>query len=114
MEKQNKKEKMAEYKERKVTGGIYTIQNSITGKLLLLSTCDLQGSKNRFIFSQKTGSCINIKLQDDYNEYGANAFVFDVLEDLEKKETQTAREFTEDMKILLELWTEKLKDGMLY
>jgi len=105
---------MAEYKERKVTGGIYAIKNSVTGKLLLLSTCDLQGSQNRFLFSQKTGSCINIKLQDDYSKYGADAFVFEVLEDLEKKETQTAKEFTEDMKILLELWTEKLKDSMLY
>jgi hypothetical protein len=114
MEKQSKKEKMAEYKERKVTGGIYAIKNSVTGKLLLLSTCDLQGSQNRFLFSQKTGSCINIKLQDDYSKYGADAFVFEVLEDLEKKETQTAKEFTEDMKILLELWTEKLKDSMLY
>jgi len=114
MEKLNKKERLARYKERKVTGGIYSIKNTADGNLLLLSTCDLQGSRNRFLFSQKTGSCINIKLQNDYDQYGSDVFVFEVLEELEKKESQTDKEFDNDIKTLLELWMEKLSSDILY
>lgn len=114
MDKQNKKELAAAYKERKVVGGIYGIVNSGNGKMLLLSTCDMQGSRNRFEFSKKTGSCINLKLREDWQKYGNMAFDFTVLEELTKKESQTDQEFAEDIATLQELWTEKLLGKNLY
>jgi hypothetical protein len=76
------KEKLQEYKERKQIGGVYAIKNSINGKILLLSTADLKGIKNRFEFSIATNNCINHKLQKDWNEFGKNVFSFEVLEEL--------------------------------
>ena len=105
---------MEAYKERKVIGGIYAIVNSQNGRMLLLSTCDMQGSKNRFEFAKRTGSCINLKLQNDWQEYGNTAFDFTVLEELSKKETQTDKEFEDDVETLQELWTEKLRGKDLY
>ncbi|WP_277668850.1 GIY-YIG nuclease family protein [Caproiciproducens galactitolivorans] len=87
MDKQNKKELTAAYKGRKVVGGIYAIVNRQNGKMLLLSTCDLQGSRNRFAFAKEIGSCINLKLTEDWRKYGNAAFDFTVLEELSKKVT---------------------------
>lgn len=44
-----------------------------------------------------------------WKQHGASAFSFEVLEEIEKKEAQTDREFSDDVAVLLELWTEKLK-----
>ena len=114
MDKQDKKELTAAYRERKITGGVYAIVNSGTGKMLILSARDLQGSKNRFGFSQKTNSCINLKLRDDWQKYGGNTFRFEALEELTKKESQTVEEFEQDIRTLHELWMEKLGDKDLY
>lgn len=114
MDKKNRKELVQAYKERKIIGGVYAIKNTINGKMLLESAADLQGNKNRFEFSQKTDSCINIKLQKDWKELGGKAFVFDILETLEKKDTQTLKEFSDDIQVLEEMWAEKIDSDKLY
>ena len=114
METQNKKMIQDAYKERIVTGGVYAIKNTTNDKNLLLSTNDLQGSKNRFDFSKKTGSCVNLKLQADWDEFGADAFIFDTLDILEKTVAQTQKEFSDDLKLLLEIWLGKTAPEKLY
>jgi len=114
MKSEDKKKLIAAYKERDVIGGVYVIKNNATGKLLLESTLELAGSKNRFEFSQKTGSAVSFKLQKDWNTYGKDAFTFEVLEELKKGESQTAEEFGADIKLLKEIWQEKLSAEDLY
>ena len=114
MEKQNKKELQAAYKERKVIGGICAIKNAENGKMLLASVADLQGYKNRFEFSKLTGSCINVKLQKDWKKFGADSFALEVVEELVKKDSQTSEEFDDDIKTLKEIWLEKLDPDKLY
>ncbi|MDR3644354.1 MAG: GIY-YIG nuclease family protein [Clostridia bacterium] len=114
MEAQSKKEIRAAYKERKVTGGICAIKNTCSGRMLLAAVADLQGYRNRFEFSKATGGCINIKLQKDWDSLGADAFAFEVLEELVKKEAQTSKEFLDDIATLKEMWLEKLDPELLY
>lgn len=114
MKKPNKKELIAAYKERKVKGGVYAIKNTVTGKVLLLCATDIQGCKNRFDFSQNTGGCVNMKLTEDWNKYGGKSFVFELLEEVEMSPTQTQKEFSEDIKLLYEIWLEKLNSVELY
>lgn len=40
--------------------------------------------------------------------------MFEILEELEKKESQTDREFDQDLQTLLDLWHEKWKDKNFY
>ena len=109
-----KKELQAQYKERTVTGGVYAVRNTRRDKLLVEASTDLQGSKNRFDFAKATGSCVHTKLSADWAEQGSGDFVFEVLEDLEKGDTQTAEEFKADVGLLREMWLEKLSGKELY
>jgi hypothetical protein len=103
-----RKEMLREYKERKITGGIYLIKNSGGGKSVLGSTEDLEGSRNRFDFSKKTGMCADKRIEDSWKSLGADAFSFEVLEEIPKGATQTDREFGQDLKEYKEIWHEKL------
>jgi len=75
---------------------------------------DLQGRINRFEFSRKTGSCVDLKLQKDWVTFGKEKFVFEVLEELEKGETQSMNEFKEDIEILKLMWVDKLAQVPCY
>ena len=110
----NKKEILVKYKEREIIGGIYAITNTLNNKIFVGATTNLQGSKNRFEFSQKTGSFVEMKLRSDWNKQGSEQFVFEVLEELKKGETQSEQEFKADIDILKEMWLEKLSDKVLY
>ena len=110
MDSQKKKELIAGYKERKISGGVYMITNTKTGMRLLAAETNLEGSKNKFDFCIKTNLCSYPKLQEEWKRYGAQAFTFEVLEELKKDETQTDREFAQDIGALFELWQERLRE----
>lgn len=114
MDKQSKKNMSAAYKEKKKTGGIYAIRNSVTGKALLGAATDMEGFRNRFSFSQATGSCVQPKLEADWKKYGGQAFVLEIMETIEKKSDQTDREFADDIAVLKDLWMEKSDPLSLY
>lgn len=114
MDKSRKKELLSAYKERLVVGGVYIIRNNRNSKMLLQSTTELQGSKNQFEFSQQTESFCHMKLQEDWKRFGNKVFTFEVLEELIKQENQTDKEFKEDIKVLEEIWREKLDADKLY
>jgi len=69
----------------------------------------MQGIKNRFEFSVSINSCPETCMIKAWNQFGASAFTFEILEEMQKKETQTDREFSDDLNTLLEIWTENLK-----
>ncbi|MDD2534577.1 MAG: GIY-YIG nuclease family protein [Eubacteriales bacterium] len=110
----SRKEINEQYKQRQIIGGVFLYRNTENGKILIDASVDLRGSINRFAFAQSTGSCVNFKLQKDWIEMGAKAFLFEVLEELEKSEDQTDKAFKEDIKALKELWQEKISHDACY
>ncbi|WP_053956708.1 GIY-YIG nuclease family protein [Inediibacterium massiliense] len=110
MDKLSKKAMKEQYKNRVIIGGIYCIKCNANTNFWIRATTDMQGSKNRFVFSVSTNSCPEGCMIEAWNQFGASAFSFEILEEIQKKETQTAREFSDDVSTLLELWTEKLED----
>jgi hypothetical protein len=82
--------------------------------VLFAATTDLQASKNRFDFSQKTGSCVDAKLQTDWDRQGGAAFVFEELEELSKGEKQSTEDFKEDIEALREMRLEELSGKDMY
>jgi hypothetical protein len=103
-----RKELSNEYKSRKLRGGVYTITNTINGRYLLAFESELASALKRFNFLVATGSCVPLKMQKDWAEFGAKTFEFKVLEEIEMKPDQSQSEFTDDLKTLVEIWRQKL------
>ena len=114
MKPQNKKDLIAAYKQRAQIGGIYAVTNSNTGKSLVLASANIEGIRKRYEFSALTGGCFHPKLMRDAETYGNDAFTFLVLETLERKDTQTDKEFANDLEMLLELRLEQYRPEQLY
>ncbi len=107
MEKQSKRELQQQYKSRTMVGGVYSVTCDGNGHTWIRSTKDMAGQKNKYEFFISTNLCPEPGMSADWNNYGASSFHFTVLEELEKGEIQTDREFADDLKVMLELWTEK-------
>jgi hypothetical protein len=112
--KKTKKELCTEYKEKKAIGGVYIIRNKKNSKILVEGSPDMIAIKNRFEFAQKMGSCVNMKIEKDWVNIGGENFEFEMLEEIEKMNEQTSDEFRKDVKLLKEMWCEKLKGNDFY
>lgn len=112
MEKLSKKELKEQYKNRVVSGGIYCIKCNANGRMWIKSTKDMQSAKKRFEFFIETNMCPEMCMFTEWNQYGSNTFSFVVLEELKKGETQTEREFSDDIDALLQMWIES-KDSKI-
>ncbi|MBF4692163.1 GIY-YIG nuclease family protein [Fusibacter ferrireducens] len=104
----SKKELKDNYKNHEIMGGVYCIECSGNGKFWLRSAQEIKTAKNRFLFSKSTNASPEMCMQKEWKQYGPDAFTFKVLEEIKKGELQTAREFKEDLNVLLELWKIKL------
>lgn len=113
-EMDRRKELVQAYQERAITGGVYRIVNQVTGDYYLDQAVDLKGSKNRFDFSVTNDGCAVFKLQKVWKQYGGENFAFEVLEEIEMKPEQSKKEFTEELKVLKQLWQEKLDPAKAY
>jgi group I intron endonuclease len=102
-----KKELKQQYKETKTEAGVYAIKNKQNGKIFVGSTRNLKTLSGRR-FELEMGTSTNQVLQNEWKEFGKEAFVFDVLEVLKKKETRYFDEKNE-LKKLEEAWLEKLR-----
>ncbi len=106
--KQDRRQIIRAYKESDQIGGIFQIVNTKTGwKSGLQSTVNLQGQKNRLQFAKETNCCFDRLIEEQWKQYGGDAFVFQEIETLKKKPDQTGKEFGADLAELLALWKEK-------
>ena len=103
-----------EYKQGKIVGGIYRVTNTRNGMYLLDYAANLQAKQNSFNFMVSSGSCLDYRLKKDLAEFGCRCFVFEILEALEKKPEQAQDEFMDDLKMLGQLWSEKLDPSKRY
>jgi hypothetical protein len=104
---EHKKRLQENYKNRRVTGGIYALRNTVTGTRHVELATDLNGAENRFRFAQMTDTPVSLKLSEEWKRYGADSFVFEPLEELTRGELQSDREFRADLEELLKLRTDE-------
>lgn len=96
------------YKRALTTMGVYQVRNLVNGKIFVGSNKNIPARINRHKFELKYGSENITELQEDYNKYGEDKFVYEIIDELKPKE-DTEYNYTEDMKVLEELWIEKLQ-----
>lgn len=114
MERKHRRELAQQYQERTLVGGVCAIVNTVNGRRLVVSATEIERLRNLFDFSVSTGRFSYLELQSDAKVHGMQAFRFEVLETLEKKELQSLQQFKEDIEILTDLWKAKYNPDVLY
>lgn len=103
----SRKDIIREYKERKPTAGVFVIKNTANGRLLLGSSLNIEGPLNKHRFMLQIGSHRNTAMQRDWKEFGAEAFVFEILETVPPSD-KPGFDIDDELKLLEEIWIEKL------
>jgi group I intron endonuclease len=104
----SRKELQREYQERPKKAGVFQVKNTANGKVLLGSSLNLHGPLNSHRFMLRIGSHTNKSLQADWNEYGEDKFVFEILEELDIKDDPNFN-LEDELTLLEQVWIEKLQ-----
>jgi hypothetical protein len=103
----DRKALIREYKESQRPMGVFRVRNTVNEKSFIGASVDLPSMLNRQQSQLRMGGHPNKALQKDWNEYGAEAFEFEVLDTLQLSERVDYNP-TADLKALEELWLDKL------
>jgi len=104
----SRRESKRAYKERAKPAGIFQVKNTVNGKVLLGSSLNLEGPLNSHKFMLSIGRHRNEELQKEWNEFGADKFVFEILE-VVKISTEPGFNINDELSLLEEIWLEKLQ-----
>lgn len=104
----SKKDIKREYKERPKRAGVFQVKNTANGKVLLGSSLNLDGPLNSHQFMLTIGSHQNKALQQEWKEYGADKFVFEVLEEVRVDDNPNFN-LDDELTLLEQIWLEKLQ-----
>jgi hypothetical protein len=96
-----------QYKETRRPMGVFRIRNTLNDKSLVGSSIDVNSILNRHRAQLKLGVHMNRPLQEDWNEFGSDAFTFEVLDTITPPENQ-AYDPSSDLRALEELWLDRL------
>lgn len=102
------KEALRAYKDRRKPAGVFQVKNIANGKVLLGSSLNLEGPLNGHRFMLTTGSHRNAALQKEWNEFGPQNFVFEILEEVKFTDDPNFR-LDDELTLLEQIWVEKLQ-----
>ena len=102
-----KKELKAAYKQMKFPIGVFQIRNKTTGKILVDGSTNMNAKWNRHLTQLRFKSHRNTTLQNDWNKYGADDFVFEVLSEIDQSD-EKIMDYEQEVEALLQLYLEDL------
>ena len=108
-----KKELKEEYKQMKIPMGVFQIKNIKNNKFLIDHSIDMESKWNRHKMELKFGNHRNRSFQKEWNEYGEENFVFNVLSELKKSEEENIN-YNKELKTLQNLVIEELNIENIY
>ena len=82
MDNAGKKEAIREYKERKQLQGVFAIRCDASGEVWVGSSPNLDAHQNREWFTLRSGLHRNKALQAAWNAHGADAFRYEIVEEI--------------------------------
>jgi hypothetical protein len=104
--KQTRADLRRQFKEEGRPMGVYALRCTANGKVLVGATPNLPGAENATRFQLKLGSHRNRELQADYKAFGADAFTWQVLDELKLEPGQDA---AAELDALEALWLAELR-----
>jgi hypothetical protein len=103
----DRKARLREYKENPPPMGIYRITCTPTGNSVVGSARNVLGRLNRYRFELEFGGRGEQPLLADWRTFGADAFVFEVLDTLEPSD-EPDHDPADELAVLEQMWREKL------
>jgi hypothetical protein len=97
-----------QYKETPKQAGIFLITNTVNGKVLLGSSTNLHGPLNKHRFMLAIGRHDSRRLQQDYQQLGADAFRFEVVAVVEVKDDPNFN-LDDELTLLEQIWIEQVE-----
>lgn len=97
-----------EYKRSGRSMGVYAITHTAGKKVYLGYGIDVRARLNRHRAELTFGKHRNRELQEAWDRWGEEAFLFEVLDVLDQ-EKDTRADPTEDLRTLAEMWIKKLE-----
>jgi hypothetical protein len=107
MDKASRKELTREYRETPRPVGVFRVWNKVHDKSFVGTGLDLPATLNGQFARLRFGGHPNAALQKDWNELGAEAFEFEILDTLAPSE-KPDYDPREDLRVLEELWLDRL------
>jgi len=105
----DRRDLIRKYKETPRPAGIYRVRNTINARSVVGASLDLPGMLNRIRFQLEHGSHPDSELQNDWRQFGADAFIFEILDQLAPS-NEPGHDPTKDLQVLLQMWIEKLEE----
>jgi len=102
------------YKMTRRPSGVYQIRNTVTGRVLLGCAHDCEGLLRRHQFELKLNGHRVPELQADWNQYGPDAFAFEIVEFVKPEDELTigpkpTPELMKRLDAMLEAWMERVQ-----
>ena len=94
MKNDDRKAAIRAYKERKTVAGIYALRCTATGQCWVGRAPDVTTIENRIRFSLRQGSDPHPTLQTASKAHGAEAFTFEIVEQLKDEDSAYVRDRT--------------------
>jgi group I intron endonuclease len=104
----SRKDLKREYKERKKQSGVFQVKNTANGKVLLGSSLNLEGPLNAHKFLLTIGRHRNDALQKEWDDFGADNFIFEILEVVKVKDDPDFN-VDDELTLIEQIWLEKLE-----
>lgn len=104
----DRKARIRQYKESRRPMGIYRIRNLTSGRTLIGTSTDLPSILNRHRAQLRLGVHPSRMFQQEWNELGADAFAFEILDTLEPP-ADPIYDPSDDLRVLEALWQERLR-----
>ena len=104
--KPNQKQLKKNYQQTPPAAGVFLVRNNLNDKVFVAASVNLHGLMNRHKFQLKHGSHPSKQLQADWNEFGADNFAFEIVDELRPGAGVDPRA---ELETLEKLWLEKLQ-----
>jgi hypothetical protein len=101
-----KKDAIRKFKEQKPLLGAYAVRCTLSGRVWVGASRNLDATKNGCWFTLRSGSHIEKSLQQEWNEHGEPAFQYEILETLDSDLHALA--ITDLLKETRQRWVEQL------
>jgi hypothetical protein len=86
MDKQSRRQVTRDYKERKVSQGVFAVRCAATGETWVGKSRNLDQQQNGIWFGLRSGGYVNRAVQAAWKAHGEGAFSFEVLEAIDAED----------------------------